>query len=719
MAEYEIPTDDDELHTYAMEKFAWCDEFYGKLYHDGEYDQEFLYGKNQWNPEDLASRNRDRRPSLTLNQLLPFAKQVINDIKQSRPAIRVSPVDDKADIETAEIYQGIIRNIERQSNANVAYDTAAMNSVGTGYGWIRVKTDYCDPMSFDQEILIERVMNFQSVYIDPMSESLDGSDAEMAFVFDDMTKDEFEKEYPDASIESVEDASKVWFQDDTVRIAEFFYKDYDEREIVLTDNGVITRAEADLLEEAGVPFEEIETRKSKFPVIRWCKFSGAEILEKNEWVGKYIPIVPVYGEEVWINGRREAHSLISQAKDAQRMYNYWSTANTEYVALQQKAPYIGAEGSFASFPDEWANANNENYAFLEYDVVMDENQQRVEPPQRQPPVMGSPAMIQGAQTAQQDIRNALGMHEASLGQQGNEMSGIAIRNRQIYGDNATFHFMDNLSASISQVGCILVDLIPRLYSKRKITRILGEDGKEENVPINQGFVTDQDSGNKRPVSEGERAEGIYDLSAGKYDVVCDVGASYSSKRQELADKVTELLKVAPELSQISADIVVEALDLPMAKELADRIRSQMPPELLGDDPQAAKLQQASQAIAQMEEQLNNALAALEDKQKDEKFNQALDAEKAQLERDEFQVRAEKTKADIDKIYADIAANQANQVVTGNESAEAALAKDNIINLTAHVDDLRQTVSILLDDIEENVENPLPLEEGPTLEEAEQ
>lgn len=715
-------TEDTDLIDQINESWNSCEGFFSDLYEYGQEDQEFLYGQGQWDSESLEQRRRQKRPALVLNQLLPFAHQVINDIKKARPAIRVSPVDEKADAETAEIFQGIIRNIERQSSANIAYDTAAMNSVGAGLGWIRITTEYANEMSFDQEIFIERNINFQSIYIDPNSTELDGSDMDYAFVFEDIPKKIYEERYPDAATDGFYVNDNDWYNqtDDTVRIAEHFYKEMETITIYMVEvdtpygvkKNTVTKAEYNALIEEGIDVRIVEDkdgnelkRDTEITKIKHCIFNGTEVLESTDWLGKYIPIVPVIGEEVWLNGRREFHSLIRQAKDAQRMSNFWKTSEVEVVDIQHKAPVIGATGSFASFPDEWAKANSENLPFLEYDVVYDENGQRVEPPQRQMPPQGSPALTQGAAMAVQDIKNALGMHEASMGQRGNEISGIAVRNRQIYGDNANFHFMDNLSSSIAQVGRILVDLIPKLYNERMVTRILGEDGSEKNVPINQPFIKDEETGNERPVKQGEKYDGIYKLGAGKYDVVCDVGASYSSKRQELADKLTEIYAANPNIMALTGDIFFDVLDMPRSDEIAKRLQAQMPPEIMGDDPQAAKLKAAAQTMQQMEEQLNTALAALEEKKNNEQFDMRLDAEKAQLERDKFMVEAEKTKADIQKIYADI----------GKENAETAgIRQDNFAVMEARIQEMGATLEMLLDDIEQDLVEVEPPVEEPTV-----
>jgi hypothetical protein len=669
-------------------KTEWqaCQDFYKDQYNDCKEDWDFLHG-DQWEANDVSKRRKTGRPCLVFNQLLPYVQQVVNDIRQANLAIRVSPVDDMADPDTAEIYQGIIRNIERQSDASTVYSTAALNAVGAGIGWLKVCVDYADEDTFDQEAYIERVIDYSSVYLDPSAERLDGSDAEYGFIRVDYKKDRFEELYPDAQPISFDETS----MDDEVCVVEYYrryYKDDTIYRIVLIDESeqIIKSKQKKALDEDGtVMYRELESRKVSVPYIKHCVLNGEdEPIEESEFPCKYIPLVPVVGEEVFIDNKREFHSLIRQGKDAMRMYNFWKSEHAAVMKMQSMAPTVGAVGSFASTPDKWATANTENHAFLEYDVVLDENGQRVEPPQRQAPVQGSPAMMQEAMGAREDIRLAIGMPQANMGERGNEVSGIAIRNRQIEGDNATFHFVDNLSCAIAQVGRILVDIIPRLYSERKITRILGEDGAEKNVPINQPFV--MQDGVEVPVQSGQQYEGIYDLGAGKYDVVVDVGASYSSKRQETADKLIELVQAQPELMGVVGDLIFDALDVPMHNEIADRMRATMDPALLGEDPQANKLKAAAQAMAQLEDQLKDYQAALQDKQEDTQFDQQVELKKLEMQRAEIAIDAQKTAAEIEKMRAE----------TKGFNMEAMAALSNAVaGLNEQVSDIGGAIEVIL------------------------
>lgn len=663
-------------------------DVYDTLYEEAKDDWAFLHGIDQWDSEAKEAREKDRRPCLTLNLMLPYAMQVVNDIRQSRLAVRVSPVDSEADVETAEIYQGIIRNIERQSSADKAYTSASLNAIGAGIGWLRVRADYSDPMSFEQDIFIDRVLDFSSVFLDPQSKEPDGSDAEYGFIRVDYSKEQFKEIYPDAEPISWDATSAS----DDICVVEYFCKYYKKDTIYkirLIDGSeqIITQEQKDILDEDGtVQYEELQKRVTSYPYVKHYVLNGSdEPIEETDFPSQYIPLIPVIGEEVFLNNRREFHPLIRQGKDAQRMYNYYNSMETELNALQPKAPLIGAVGTFKSDVKRWETANTANYPFLEYDIVHDNSGNRVEPPRRLEPYQGNPALFQGAMRAKEDIRLAIGMPAANMGQQGNETSGIAIRNRQIEGDNATFHFIDNLSVSISFLGRILVDMIPRLYSERKIARILGEDGAEKNVPINVPFV--KEDGALRAMRPNEtKYDGIYRLGVGKYDVVCDVGASYSSKRQETADKLIELVQAQPELVTIVGDLLFEALDLPLGKEIANRIKSQMPPELLGEDPLAEKLKAAGASMQQLQEQITNYQGALKAKSEDALFDQNVQLKKLEIEARKLDIDAQKTAAEIEKMRAE----------TTNFNMDAVQALGGAVEgLFAEFNDVKEAMDVIL------------------------
>ncbi len=710
--------EESEILEEAVARWGTCDDYYSELYSDAIDDWRFTHGEGQWDQEAENARTKDGRPCLTLNQCLPYAHQITNDIKQARLAIRVIPADSKSSIETADIKAGIIRNIEKQSKAKMVYGTAAMNAIGAGIGWMRIDIDYADNDTFEQEATINRVLDFTACMLDPTDTSLDGSKSNYGFDSSELSysREKFEELYPDKEPVSFKGLKSTSNQEEEVSLTRYYYKEFKKKTIYKVKvegvTAVLNEDDIKILDDNSVLYEKLTSREIDDYTIYHCILSGANVLSREEFPSRFIPLIPVIGKEFYNNGKREFHSLIRQGKDGQKSYNYLKSENVQIMALQPKAPYIGAVGQFRTRANEWASANNKNYSTLEYDMVVDERTgQLAPPPQRAQPPQGSQTIMAEANEARNDIRLALGMSSANMGERSNIVSGIALKTNQLEGDNATFHFIDNLSSSIAQVGRVLNDLISVLYSERKIARIVGEDDVEENVPVNTPYV-ETDNG-KREANDGEEIKGIFDLSSGKYSISMDVGASYSSKRQETADKLTELYKADPSLLAITGDLAIEAMDLPMAKEIAERIRSQMDPAILGDDPMAAKLQASAQALKQMEEQLLNMEAALADKAKDVEFEHRAKAEELQMKRDKLDMNIRKTNADINKIRSETAENIAETEAQKLENAA------RIQQLTDQVMDIGQTVELLLNDIEENIEEGDVVTSSPQEEELEQ
>lgn len=560
-------SDGQALLETARKRFDLAVAAEAKMREDALDDLKFRAGE-QWPDDVKQAREMDRRPCLTINRLPQFVRQVTNDQRQNRPSIKVSPVDDNADIETAKIYQGLIRHIEYNSNADVAYDTAFEGAATKGLGYFRVITDYCDPKSFDQDIFIKRVRNSFSVYVDPHYQEPDGSDMNWAFVFEDLSRDDYKAQFKNSKLSAMDDWRSLgdkapgWTTDNTCRVAEYFYKTFKEVDLVqLSDRSVILKEELPEVLPEGLTV--VAERKSTLPAIKWCKMNGVEVLEETDWLGQWIPIVPVLGDELDIDGNRVLEGIIRHAKDPQRMYNYWASSETETIALAPRAPFIGAAGTFAGFEAQWKTANIKNHAFLEYNPK-NIGGQPTGPPQRnvyEPPVQ---AITQARMQSSDDLKATTGIYDATLGNRSNENSGIAIQRRNAQAQTSNFHYVDNLSRALRHVGRIVIDLIPKVYDTPRMGRIIGEDGDSEMVLLNQMFEKDG-----KPQS--------YMLGHGKYDVTVATGPSYATKRQEAAQTMIEFTKAIPNAAPLISDLIARNMDWPGAQEIADRLKKALPP----------------------------------------------------------------------------------------------------------------------------------------------
>ncbi len=565
-------------------------------------DLRFARLGEQWPDEIVRQRRLEGRPCLTINRLPAFIRQVVNDARQMKPAVKVHPVDSAADPETAEIFNGLIRHIEYASNADVAYDTAVESAVGTGFGYWRVGLDYADAVTFELDIRIDRIADPLTVYGDPDSTAADSSDWNSAFIVERMRKSAFEAQYKGAKAVDWAEAgysglSGPWFDDSHVAVAEWWTREEAEKSLVRLSNGTIIdaarlkdRTFAADLARSGVTVDGSQPpRKMKASKVRQRILTGAEALSERDWPGRYILIVPVYGDEVNVEGRRHFRSLIRDAKDAQRMFNYWRTTSTELVALAPRVPFIGPKGSFTTDAEKWATINRESHAFVEYD-------DKGTPPQRQPLEAGPAAgALQEALNASDDMKATMGLHDASLGMPGNETSGHAILARMREGDVATFHFIDNLARAIRHTGRILLDLIPHIYSEARVIRVIGEDGSEDLTPINQPMPVLGPDGKSRPLTGADGrpvldpASGkvremtrMHDLRVGKYDLTVTTGPSFTTRREEAAVQMIEMIHAFPAIAPVIGDLIARHLDWPGADEIAKRLKSMLPPEARGE-----------------------------------------------------------------------------------------------------------------------------------------
>lgn len=617
MADDDKKKSDDDLLAEVRKRLQICIDAESENRAAALDDLEFVAG-DHWPEAVKRQRTIDQRPCLTINKLPTFLHQVTNDQRQNRPSIKVHPVDSGADVETAEVIQGLIRHIEYNSNADVAYDTAVNSAAAIGFGYFRLVTDYESADSFDQEIRFKRIRNAFTVYGDPAAQEPDGSDSQFWIISTEMPKKEFEREYPNASASSwmqtgVGDIRQHWISDDMIRVAEYYCYKSEPATLIKLSNGE-TGWKEDLIElPEGITI--VQERESTRKKICWYKVTAVDVLEEAEIPCDWIPVFPVYGDELDIEGKVIRSGLVRHAKDPSQMYDFWMTSATEEIALRPKTPYIMAEGQEEGHEGEWSQANNRSFPYLTYKPTTVSGQ-LAPPPQRQPMADVPAGMLQMAMHASDNIKATTGIFDASLGAKGNETSGRAIVARQREGDVANFHFTDNLTRTIRQVGRCILSMIPRIYDAERVVRILGEDESVSSAVINQPMQQP-----KQDPKTGAIKTVLNDLTVGKYDVTVTAGPSYSTLRQEAADAMIQFGQSWPKLMDLAGDKVVKAMDWPGAEEIAERIKRAIPPQIVGDEdgeqsaqipPELqAHLQQMQQYIQQLEQGMQEAQSGVE------------------------------------------------------------------------------------------------------------
>jgi len=707
----------DDILEEAREVFEICEKAFAHNRAEAEEDFRFARLGDQWPTSIRQQRENDHRPCLTINRMPPVIRQVVNDARQNKPSITIHPVDSGADPDTAEVISSLIRNIEYESRAGTAYDTAIDCACTGGFGYWRINTEYCDDTGFDQDIKIQSIPNPFSIYPDPYSTGATSEDWNTCFVVEHLDKRAFRKKYKGAEevdweADGYAALSDPWLDDGRIQVAEYWRREETVKFIIMLSPPTAGEPDENDASPLIIDLKDYEKNKAfydqigSFPIgsprpvkshkVIQTILTGAEVLEENDWAGKYIPIIPVYGDDVFVDGKRHLRSLIRDAKDPQRMLNFWRTSGTELVALSPKAPYIGPKGAFKTDFDKWETINQATHAFVEYDGPT--------PPQRQGFAGVPQGVLQEALNAADDIKTVTGLHDASLGAKSNETSGRAILARQKEGDTSTFHFIDNLTRAINHSGRVILDLIPPVYSMERIIRIRGENGKSTRTPINQPYAIGPDGQPITKIAGQPLAPGVnevmnhetneitvivarmHDLSAGKYDLTVEAGPSYTTKREEAANQILAMIQAQPDLATILGDILARNLDWEGAEEIAARMKAMLPPPiqaiLKGEDPDEGggapaapggppgpppgpppvppELQQALQQAGQMIQTLQQQVQALQADRAVDQQNLQIDAYNAETKR--IEAHAKVAQATAPQAVPNLSRPAANRLV---------------------------------------------------------
>ena len=611
-----------DLIERAKKGYEEADSHWSSIYEAGKEDLYFLSDSEgaKWDQKSFEARKRRNKPALQIDQLTQFVNQVSNDIRMNTPSINVIPHSGGADIETAEIFQGKIRDIEQSSNGDDAYDYAVNSAIKGSIGFLRVDHRYKDDESFAQELYIERVVNPFSVMIDPSSVAPDGSDAKCGWVLDEISKEEFEKKYKGFAPVSFQTKSSIGDDKEKITLCEYFEIEEELINIAKLEDGSVVEV-AD-----GEKYSEV--REVVRSVVKRYHLSGEDVLKETTFPGKYIPLVPVYGEEAWRDGKRCLHSLIRKAKDPQRRYNFWASTEAELLMKSPKATVIAVGGTTEAYAEDYIDPDNA--IVLRYDQT-DARGNPAPAPQINPGPQIPSGIVNAMQRAAEDIKSTLGLYNAFIGQRSNETSGVAIKQRKMEGDRAVYHFGDNLVRSITHVGRILVSAIPVIHSEQEIIRIVGKEESSEEVGINGALV------------EGQ--ERSFFLSQGKYNVSVTTGASYATMREEAAEFFQQVIQSQPQLIEVAGDLMFKFMDFPGAQALSERMKKLVPPHLLeeeAEDPSVMALKQENEQLKQsfqaigaemqaVKQQLDNKQGELQIKSMDSQLKAEAEKAKAELE----------------------------------------------------------------------------------------
>ena len=646
----------------ALKRFQIAEEAEADWRREARDDLKFIGGE-QWNWQARNVRENAGLPCFTINRIPTFLNQILNEIRQNNPSIQVDPVTGGATRDTADTLAGLIRQIEQHSAATTAYQNAAWYAVAAGKGYFELVNEYENYDNNDQKLVINTIDDPTRVYMDPNHREVDGHDMEWCFIVSDMDKEAYKREYPDSTMNALLDTKAFmpdktqsdWITQNTVRVSKYYYKTYETKMLytirtikmdympyLAEDPSILLNPDAyETIYDYNKPPKElvdmgaatiIGKRKVHIPTVKIATMNAVEILEETVWPYKHIPVFVVKGNEFWNDGRRMVQGAVRAAKDTQRALNWFTSVQAEVVGMAPKAPFVGGKGAFAGFEHMWRDVNVSPLAYLEFNDK-DPKGNPISPPTRVQAEAPIQAVAQSRQMANDDLKSVFGIYDPSLGAQGNETSGVAILARTKQSNLTNSHYYDNLVRAITHLGHVMVHVIPFFYDNERVIRIVNPNGTTASETING-------------------SDGKNDFSVGKYEVVIETGPTYATRRQEAVESMLTLTAGYQQAMPAIADLIVNEMDWPGAKLIADRLRAMVPPEILQatgetDDSDMPP----EQLVKQQRVQLQQTQQALE----------ALNAHSEQIEQQLKQVTEEMKLVKMDKEFQVIKAELDNQV----------------------------------------------------------
>ncbi|HXI50830.1 MAG TPA: portal protein, partial [Candidatus Saccharimonadales bacterium] len=583
-----------------------------------------------------------------------------NTIKTAEFGFDVLPAGGGSDQDTADIFKGYLRWMQNNARGESPVEWAADQGVEGGIGWFRLRSDYVTqtwngpltPEVMWQALFMERITNNLTVYCDPSAMKPTRSDAQWMFVTEDMARDEFERKYPNADIRDLEaftstgDTStwKAWVSKDIIRIAEYYRIVYTNRHLYLLTDGTVTEEKPD--DKKAIKQERI----MRVPSVKCDKINAVQSLESYDWPGSRIPLIPVLGEELNVDGKVWLRGIIEEGMDAQRMVNYTYSGAVEIFALAPKnAPMIPA-AAVANYKAIWQSRNIVNHSYLPYDPWDQDGKAYPQPllDTTEPPIQAAVELMRVSEDA---IKATTSTGDASLGNTNpNERSGRALQALQSQSDLANSNYPDNVRRALIYAGELAIEVIPKITQKGQIIHILGMDDEPQSVMVGQPYQEHPDT--KVPqasppeitpemASMSKGLHKFYDLNNGRYAVAVSVGKATATKQQESSAAIGQLIPhLPPEMAAVATPEYVEQLSFPGAHQMAEKLRKALPPQLQDQDGQNQIPPQAQAMIQQLQQKLQEATQFIQTKQAEQQGS----LQEAQM----------KSQVEIQKMQADTA-----------------------------------------------------------------
>lgn len=697
-----------------------------------ELDDIKFYNGEQW-PDDVkaarAGQNASNglppvpaRPCITINKVRQPVRQVLNQERQADMGVEIAPADDFADVQGApqidhseiELREGLVRRIQRESQAQDARTWAFARAVQAGRGYYGVMTRFVkqnmtgrpDPSWWDQEIYVQRFYNQAAVTLDPAHEQPDGSDAEWAFVATDIPWDQYHAMFPrakddaknqlnddlsDEEFRGLGDQEPGWFHLEgpegkkirMCRVVDYYYTERTSKLLALLPDGSTMWAD-DVPPGTAI----LETRQVIQKSIKWAKIDGVQVLEETDWPGNYIPIIKVVGEELQPHDtERRVEGMVRPGREANQGFNFMVSKWVEMIGLAPLTPLMVEEGQVEGY-EEWYNqANTRTLPYLPYKMTNLDGGKAAAPPFPAPREVPIAPVAASVQMFDEAVKDTTGVPASTLGDTDPTLkSGRAIKAVLDQSRQGTSNYLDNLARSIRQEGIVINDLLYPIYGNRpgRLARIINGQGEAQTILIGKPFTMEGDGKFRRPQLAQEGAQGVqrYQLTKdASFNVAVKVTKDFDTRREQIVAMLGDMFTANPELMGVYGDIYFNNLDAPGHKQMAERAKAMLVPpvqKLLEGEQQGQasnpvdqmKLQQQGQMIDELSQQVQQQAQIINTKQVESQAKLQQAQVDGQVKLEEARIKAE-TDLAIERLKAETA----KQIALLKGTIDASLQND--------------------------------------------
>ena len=587
------PEDYSRLEIPEQVRRYWHDGIESEREQREAFDRRMRFrASDQWDPADVNARGKDR-PAIVVNLLEQPIQQIINQNLKNRPGGKISPADDAATDQVAEYFQGRIRHIEYESDANHAYGKCVGYMAAGGHGLVGLTVDYVAHDSLDQEPRIRAIEDPSNWVLGPCQEP-DGRDRRWAIGRCRYSIEEFRRCWPDAEV-----VDATWFGADhryaewgdgrDVWIAEYWRLDYKKRKLqrfsdgsegYVDDKDFLSRLPPGV---TALPGKE-NTAMKDCPYVTQYLCSGAEVLDETDWMGTRIPVYKAVANEFYADGKRVEKSAISDSLPSQQTYNCSESLKLESLVMAPKPKWLVSVAQIEGHEHEWKNANTSSDATLFYNGLVDSRGNPVPPPDWKvfvPPIQAFQMVSDGAK---QDVKLETGFFDAALGNlDPGVVSGRAVTALQQQTGLGTTHYAEALAHVLKPLYEDIVDIDRKLTgNKIKSMRVVKPDGHHDRIRIN-----DPNTANQLLVSRG------------RLNIIVSIGPTQQTQREAASDFIDSVIEHDPQGWTLIRDIGARIKE-PDLGHYADEIATRWtPPQFAGQGEDLPP--EAQQAMAQVQQ----------------------------------------------------------------------------------------------------------------------